>query len=377
MNELELSQDLIRQESPSGRESPATAVLLEAFKHLVFDEAYIDKAGNALGIFRRGNGPTVMLNGHLDTVPLGDANLWAYPALSGQVANGELWGRGSVDMKSAVACMALAATDAIEAGFNGTLMVTGVVQEEVGGLGARYLAETHTPDVVILGEPSNLNLMLGHRGRIEITAVLEGKIAHAAKNELGVNALYKASSLLQKLEGLELPKGGPLKGSSLTPTSLTSYPKHGANVVPGRAELTIDYRNIPGDEPEQVLERLRIAAPEATFEIKPHKLVSENGNVTDDYLRIAPYYIAAGENSFIQKVRPVLKSTLSGYALPLQERMWWFATDAPYLAAHGAPVIGFGPGLEDLAHTTDERVSVKQLEIARKVYSDLCLALAT
>jgi succinyl-diaminopimelate desuccinylase len=374
MTELELSQALIHQESPSGRESPAMHVMLAAFQSLGFDEAYIDKAGNALGIFRRGDGPMVMLNGHLDTVPLGDLSRWPHPPLSGTVVDGELWGRGSVDMKSAVACMALAARDAVQAGFKGTLLVTAVVQEEVGGLGARYIGETFKPDVVILGEPSNLNLMLGHRGRLEITATFLGKIAHAAKNELGINALYKASSFLQKLQSLELPQGGPLKGSSLTPTSLASYPQNAANVVPGRAEITIDYRNIPGDEPEQVLERLRGLEPEAECEIKPHMLVSETGDVVYDYVRIAPYYIAPSENTFIQTARPAIKSMLSKYGLALQERMWWFATDAPYLAASGAPVIGFGPGLEELAHTTEERVSVKQLEIARKVYAQLCLA---
>ena len=81
---------------------------------------------------------------------------------------------------------------------------------------------------------ATLSLMLGHRGRIELQVIFEGKIAHAAKNELGVNALYKASRFLEKLEHLELPKGGPLGGSSVTPTKLVSYPNNSTNVVPGQ-----------------------------------------------------------------------------------------------------------------------------------------------
>lgn len=348
-------------------------VMTEAFNYLGFDEAYIDEAGNALGIFKRGAGPEVMLNGHLDTVPLGDATLWPYPPLSGQIAEGELWGRGSVDMKSAVACMTLAAKDAVEAGFKGTLVVSAAVMEEVGGLGARYISEHFTPDVVILGEPSNLSLKLGHRGRIELLLSFEGRMAHAAKNELGVNALYQASSYLEKLKFLQLPQGGPLKGSSVTPTRLISYPQNGANVVPGKAELTLDYRNIPDDALEAVLARLQRLDPEVSIQVRNLRLSNASGNIHYD-IGVAPAYITPGENSYVQRTRPVLKKTLAAFGLTLQESMWWFCTDAPYLAAKGAPVIGFGPGNEDLAHTTHERVPLGHLEIARQVYKDLVLA---
>ena len=221
--EVQLAQKLVRAESPSGRESPAAHVLIEAFEALGFDEAYIDNAGNAVGTLRRGDGPTVMLNGHIDTVPIGDEELWPHPPLSGDIVDGRMWGRGACDMKSALACMVYAAKDVMDE-IAGTLMVTGVVQEEVGGLGARFLGETLQADVVILGEPSKLRLMLGHRGRVEVEVKLPGKIAHAAKNELGDNALYRASHLLTQLEELELPSGGPLGSSTLTPTQLTSFP---------------------------------------------------------------------------------------------------------------------------------------------------------
>jgi succinyl-diaminopimelate desuccinylase len=218
-----------------------------------------------------------------------------------------------------------------------------------------------------------LNMMLGHRGRAEFQVTLHGNIAHAAKNELGVNALYKASSFLEKLKILDLPKGGPLGGSSLTPTQLVSYPQNGVNVVPGRAEITIDYRTIPDDDDLQIMQRLQTLDPEAEICSRNVKLVSETGKVSYT-IGTAPCYITPGENSFVQKARPIIKESLASFGLPLSERMWWFCTDAPYLSATGAPVIGFGPGLEDLAHTTSERVPVKHLEIARKVYRDLVLA---
>ena len=372
--EARLSQRLIQAASPSGAESPATTLLLDTFNELGYDEAYLDDAGNAIGVFKRGDGPNVMMNGHVDTVPLGDETLWEQAPLSGAVVNDMLWGRGSVDMKSAVACMTYAAKDAIEKGFTGTLMVSGVVQEEVGGLGARYLGKHTNPDVIILGEPSSLRLMLGHRGRAEFHVTLNGKIAHAAKAELGDNALYHAAPLLDKLKNLTLPSGGPLGKSTLTPTRLISFPQDGANVVPGRAELTIDYRNIPGDEPQSILALLESLTEHGTVRMPEEHAVSENGKVVYDFPRYVAPYLAPGESTFVTTARQVIRSSLSHFDAPYAEDVWWFATDAPWLSVNGAPVIGFGPGDETLAHTTRECVPLRHLEIARSVYTALALA---
>lgn len=373
-DEMLLAQRLVQASSPSGSESPATGIMVEAFEALGFDEAYLDPAGNAVGVLRRGDGPTVMLNGHLDTVPVGDEALWPHPPLSGEVADGMLWGRGTVDMKASVACMAYAARDVAEAGFRGTLLVTGVVQEEVGGLGARYLAEHAKADVVILGEPSSLRLMLGHRGRVELELRFKGQIAHAAKNELGVNALYPAADFLKAVQALELPKGGPLLGSSLTPTCLKSFPLDGANVVPGEAQLTIDYRNIPGDEPEAIVARLQALAPEAEISIPNEQGRSESGEVSYDFPRVAPPYLAPRESQVAHTARETLRRVLAEEERDFTEGCWWFCTDAPYLSQMGAVIIGFGPGDETLAHTTQECVPLAHLATARRAYAALARA---
>jgi putative selenium metabolism hydrolase len=372
---IDLARELVRAPSPSGAESPAVEVLRAAFERLGFDRAWTDEAGNALGVYERGEGPTVMLNGHLDTVPLGDEALWPQPPLSGALSEGRLWGRGASDMKGSLACMAVAASQAAERGFQGTLLVTGVVQEEVGGLGARWLGETTAPDVVVLGEPSKLGFKLGHRGRVEIDVSLPGRIAHAAKAELGENALYRAARWLRRLEGLTLPSGGPLGGSTATPTRLVSRPEDGANVVPGEAVITVDYRNLPSDPPEEILARLQALDPDATLTITEEHAVSEGGEVQRTFPRVAPAYLAPGENRWTDRAREALRASLRRHDVAFEEGTWWFATDAPHLAASGAVVVGFGPGEEELAHTTRESVRLDALEIATDAYRDLALAL--
>lgn len=373
---LTLAADLIRAPSPSGAEGPAVEVMLSAFRDLGFDAAHRDEAGNAVGVIRRGDGPIVMLNGHLDTVPVGDATLWPYPPLDGVVAEGRLWGRGASDMKSSLACMAHAAADAAANGFRGTLIVAGVVQEEVGGLGARHMGRTLPVDVVVLGEPSRSTLKLGHRGRTEVEVDFPGAIAHAAKASLGENALYHAARYLAALERLELPTGGPLGGSSATPTQLVTFPEGGANVVPGAARLTIDYRTIPGDDEAALHARLAGIAhdPRIELSIPIEDAVSEDGGLRQSYARATDPYLVDAAGFAATTARDTLKRVLPRHGLTFEEGTWWFCTDAPHLAVSGAEVVGYGPGDEELAHTTRECVDVERLGVARDVYKELALA---
>lgn len=375
--EVRLTRDLIRAFSPSGKESPAVAVLADACRDLGYDAVEVDAAGNLVATIRRGDGPTVMLNGHLDTVPLGEEAKWPYPPLSGAIEGGNLWGRGSSDMKSSVACMAIAGARAAESDVAGTILVTGVVQEEVGGLGARHLASQHHPDVVILGEPSGLQLMRGHRGRVELDVTLPGRIAHAAKSELGENALYRAAAFLERLQALELPAGGPLGSSTATPTRLVSYPEDGANVVPGSAVVTIDYRNLPDDAVDDIVARLQHLDPGAHVVIPTEDAQSETGEIAMTFPRVNDGYIVSEDDPWLAMARRALRPALARHDVGLTEGVWWFATDAPMLAVGGATVIGFGPGDPEVAHTTQECVAVERLGIATEAYADLVRAFLT
>ncbi len=344
---------------------------MDAFHEHGFDEAYVDEVGNAIGVFKRGDGPTLMLCGHLDTVPLGDEDRWPHPPLSGVVEDGRLWGRGTCDMKSALACMVFAAADAAAAGFAGTLIVSGVVQEEVGGMGARHLGATLDYDAVVLGEPSKLRLMLGHRGCTVIEVVFPGAIAHAAKASLGENALAHAARYVMALEGIELPEGGVLGGSSATPTRLASSPADSSNVVPGEARLTVDYRSLPDESVAAVLERLRGIRHDERISVN----VARDGlrGKGEESLRTAPAYLVDGSLPVVDMAREAFARALARHGRPFEEGVWWFCTDAPHLAQRGAPVLGFGPGEEELAHTTNESIAVADLHAARDAYSEFVI----
>lgn len=368
---VELLRALVRAPSPSGRERPAVEAFAAAMRDLGFDRVMIDEAGNAVGTIERGDGPTLVFNGHLDTVPTGDPAAWPVDPLGGELVDGRVWGRGAVDMKGALAAMAVAGRIAADAGFAGTLVVSGVVQEEVGGLGARWFGERHRADLVVLGEPSDLGLRLGHRGRIEARVTLPGRIAHAAKAELGENALLRAARYALALERLELPVDPVLGRSSATLTQLRGFPSDGANVVPGRADLTIDYRHVAAESPEDVVARLAALDPEARVAVGEEHAVSEGGVVDRRYPRVNPAYRVETGHPAVAWAREVLDRALGR---PVDVGTWWFATDAPHLARMGAPVLGFGPGDPELAHTTREAIDAASLVTAVQAYGALATA---
>jgi len=371
MDVVALTRALVRAQSPTGRESPAARTLVDALERLGYDHVEIDRAGNVVAMLERGAGPTLLLNGHLDTVPAGDPERWPHPPYAAVEAGGRLYGRGACDMKGGVAAMAIGARAAADAGIAGRVLMTAVVQEEIGGLGARVLASEREADVVIVGEPSDLRLMLGHRGRCEVRATFPGRLAHAGRAELGENALTRAARFVTALERLPLPSAPRLGRASVTPTSLITQPRDGTNVVPGSAELAIDYRTVPGQSPDSILAELRSLDPGATFTVPAEVFRSEAGTLEMSVPRENPPYLLDASNPVVAVAQQALEGALGR---PVDVDTWWFATDAPHLAAMGAPILGFGPGDPSLAHTSGEYVCVTHLHSAVAGYRALVQA---
>lgn len=354
MDVVKLLQELIQADSPSGREAPAAQVLSEALARIGLSPS-LDQVGNVEAVLGDG-GKEVLLTGHMDVVPAGEAGDWLHPPLSGTVVDGAVWGRGSVDMKGALAAM-VAAMDVLRSrSLAGRVRFLGVVQEEIGGLGSRFAADRISPMVAVIGEPSSLELMRGHRGRAEFSLDFQGKMAHAARPELGENPLLTLGHFLHNLNNLVLPSHPELGPASCTPTRVASLPES-SNVVPGLAQLVIDYRFLPDEDPQQILSVLRDRAGDASVYVLDAERVS--GQVEMRFPAIYPPYLIAADHPVVLRAQRALGTTSSS--------MWWFMTDAPYLAGR-APVIGYGPGDATLAHTTREHLPVRELEAAVRGY---------
>jgi succinyl-diaminopimelate desuccinylase len=356
---------LIQIPSLPGYEAEVASLIKAEMERLDFDEVATDQVGNVIGWVRKGDGPSLMFNGHMDHVDPGDPAGWPHPPYGGDLDEEELWGRGSVDMKGPLAAMVYAAGLAKQHNLllPGELCVACVVMEEVGGLGTRALLSRLKPSFAMVGEPSNGELMRGHRGRVELAARVGGRSVHASVPEQGINPHYALARFLVRLEVLPMTQDPVFGASSVSPT-LYRTDQTSANVTPGEAQLTLDWRNVPGETPEQIVERLTPLlaeclppGAESQVGVKSERLTTYTGHV-EDFPSIFPSFALPVAHPLLGAAQRILSEALER-SVPVG--VWHFATDGGHLMAAGVPTIGFGPGDPALAHTNRERLPLEAL----------------
>ena len=384
-NTVALCSRLIQAKSYSGEEREVVEVIKEEMNRLGYDEVTVDAYGNVIGCIRgKRPGPRILLDGHIDTVPVQEPERWSYDPFGGEVREDRVCGRGTSDMKGAVAamiCAAAAYADNCNRDFAGALYVAGVVYEELyEGVSARKISEVVQPDYVIIGEASNLNLKIGQRGRAEIVLETIGKPAHSANPEKGVNAVKKMMKLLAALEDY-VPEEQPELGKGIMElTDIISAPYPGASVVPERCIATLDRRLLVGDTPESVLKPIqehidRLAAADPDFKAKVYLRSETKTCYTGNEIyaeRFFPGWYFDRNSDFVQKSFAALQTLGRN---PVITTYSFCTNGSHYAGEKGIKTLGFGPSLESLAHTVDEYVLIDQLNGSADGYMKLIDAL--
>jgi acetylornithine deacetylase/succinyl-diaminopimelate desuccinylase-like protein len=371
------------------------------------------------------DGPTLCLLGHVDTV-LANPDDWSHDPWSGDVADGFLWGRGALDMKSQVAAEIAAAISLARAGWrpaHGELLICCVVDEETGGaLGAQWITETH-PDKVRCdylinegggpwfdyGGTRHYGVCCAEKGVFRFKVITDGVAAHASLPKMGDNALLKLAPLLQRL-GMHQPSYAitevpaaflrglgedpddpatavqrltaieprlatmfePMLGVTFTPTRAAASQK--VNVIPSRAEIHVDCRVPPGlgeDEVRRaIVEVLGADGSGAAdgFRVEFTEQVVGNGSPPDSPLRAAiDGWIVDNDPGAVTV--PVI--------LPGFTDSRWFRKTFPDCVAYGFFPHRHQSLLEaaPLVHGADERIDVRDLGYAARFYADITRAL--
>ena len=185
--------DMVRIPSFSTKEKEVILAIKEEMEMAGFDEVVIDPLGNVIG--RIGNGPKVIaFDAHVDTVYPGEPVLWDFDPFDAHMEDGKIWGRGTVDQKGGMASMVTAGRIikdlGLQEGF--TLYFTGTVMEEdCDGLCWQYIIaeDKIRPELVVITEPTNMNIYRGHRGRMEMMVHVKGLSCHGSAPERGDNAI--------------------------------------------------------------------------------------------------------------------------------------------------------------------------------------------
>lgn len=383
---VSLCKAFISQRSYSGEEQDM-ARELQSYMEANGFVVHVDEYGNVIGTVTGDiPGPTILFDGHMDTVPVQGDQKWESDPFTPEIRDGKLYGRGTTDMKGAIAAMAVAISryaKATQGHFPGTLCLAGVVHEECfEGVAARKISEYVKPDYVVIGEASQLNVKIGQRGRAEIVVESFGKPCHSANPEKGINAVYKMAAAITALQKMPLTEHPVLGKGILELTDIISKPYPGASVVPEYCRATYDRRLLVGETKESVLapiqkilDKLMDEDPQASYTVSyaVGKETCYTGTIIEGE-RFFPGWLFDEQDDYVQAVVNELRA--SGFT-PIITNYNFCTNGSHYAGEKGIKTIGMGPSLENIAHTVNEYVEVEQLEKVTDCYYDIIKALTS
>ena len=306
-----------------------------------------------------GHGPSLLLNGHLDTVGVDGM---ADP-FSGTVRDDRLFGRGAADMKSGVACILAVAAELAREEIAGDLVVALTADEEHASLGMEALvASGLRADAAVVCEPTGLAVMPAHKGFLWMNVRVDGRAAHGSRPDAGVDAITHMGHVLVAFEEESRRLAREAAHPLLGPASLHAGTIEGGSapsVYPDRCRLVVERRTLPGEtardvmaEAARVLERARERCPglDAAVEAGLYRAATE-----------VP--VGSGLVEGLRRAcrRAGLRGAVGGMTA-------W--VDACFLNEHGIPAVCFGPGSIARAHAADEWVAVDEIETCARVLAD-------
>jgi succinyl-diaminopimelate desuccinylase len=374
---------VIRPNEPDGNEAAVAEYVQRWFVKEGFDvEVHPVAPGrpNVLAVLGdKGQGKSLLLEGHTDVVTEGDPAQWTHPPFGAALVDGRIYGRGSADMKSglAAAMIAAAAFKRSHTRLNGRLVVGALVDEEADMIGVHHLCATtigRELDAAIICEPEENELCLEQRGVVWARVTVRGRMAHGAMPEAGANPITGLGALLREIPALEralrrlCEKSRHLQPPTVTPTivraPLSGMPQQ--NVIPATAEATIDIRLTPGPDADAIAAEVDAACRRAAGACE---------DITLDWRPTNDFRLATRVNKDEAIVRAMMRGVKEATGRAPKFGGVPGSTDGTILRMTlGIPIVTCGPGNRYIPHQVDEYVEVSELVDAARIYVASTLA---
>ncbi len=367
---------LIKAKSYSGEEKEVIRVISDEMIKVGFEEVFIDRLGSVVG--KIGNGKKIIaIDAHIDTVEVGNEDLWKKNPFSGEFDEKYVYGRGASDQKGGIcsAVYGMKIMKELDLLDDFTVYVTGTVMEEdCDGLCWRNLIEIEKiiPDCVLITEPTSLRIYRGHRGRLEFRIKTSGISAHASAPERGENAIYKMAKVINEIEKLndELPDDPFLgKGTIVVSQIFFKSPSH--NAVPDECQIQIDRRVTAGETKESVFKEVETAIKRSGVQAEISQLIYNKYAYTGENYPVEKYF----PSWVIEESHELVQNSVKNYVEVFDENpvidKWTFSTNGTVTAGvFNIPTIGFGPGEEKYAHAPNELIEIEHLIKAAAFYAN-------
>jgi acetylornithine deacetylase len=318
--------------------------------------------------------PGIVLSGHTDVVPVA-GQAWTGDPFRARVEAGRIYGRGAADMKGFLACVLALAPELVAATLRKPAILAFSYDEEVGCKGVprlieAILAELPRPEACLVGEPTMMGMVDGHKGKAGYRCIITGREAHSAYPNLGANAVVAAARIVGRVAemGERFAAEGPFQDSFDPPhhTSGVGRIEGGSqlNIIPNRCSFEFEFRTLPAEDPlrfvreiqdfaaETVLPALRVTAPEAA--------------ITFEEVLAYPGMAPSPDTPFAQVCRD-----LTGTDRPARVS---FGTEGGCFSSRGIPAVVCGPGDIAVAHKPDEWIAEEQLERCDRFLRELTAA---
>jgi len=370
-------RDMIAIPSVSSQEKTVIERIKKEMETIGFDVITIDPMGNILG--RIGHGKRIIaFDAHVDTVDVGNPDLWEVDPFKGKLENGVIYGRGASDMEGGMAAITYAGKILKEIGVpeDVSVYVVGSVQEEdCDGLPWQYIVNEDKlqPDLVVITEPTNLNIYRGHRGRMEIEVETTGISCHGAMPERGVNAIYRMAPIIREIEQLNerLAKDEFLGKGTVTISQICSSSPSLCSVADG-CTIHLDRRLTAGETDESALREIKDLPSFKKNEALVRILEYDTPSYTGLRYPTRKYY----PTWYFEEEHPAIQSAMRSYKNIFRQQpkvdKWTFSTNGVATAGmFGIPTVGFGPCNEIYAHSPQDQCPVDHLTKAMMFYAQL------
>ncbi|WP_312495348.1 acetylornithine deacetylase [Pseudomonas cremoris] len=367
MNSRELLAQLVRFDTTSRESNLALIDFVRTYLQdhgvaceLVYN-AHKSKA-NLLATIGPADVPGIVLSGHTDVVPV-DGQRWSVAPFELTEKDGKLYGRGTADMKGYIACVLACVPALVKAPLRMPVHIALSYDEEVGCLGVRSLIERFhgqpvKPLLCVIGEPTELKPVLGHKGKLALRCEVHGAACHSAYAPSGVNAIEYAARLISELvrlgEGLKTPQQLDQRFDPPFSTVQTGVINGGKalNIVPQNCSFDFEVRSLPAQDPWQVAQQLQRYAEQTL--LPAMQAVSAQSAITFSELSSYPGLATSLQSQAAEWVAQFCGSQEFGTVA--------FGTEGGLFDQAGIPTVVCGPGSMEQGHKPDEFISVAQLD---------------